>query len=531
MCLYEFQVHSIHDKELRPIIIYPNNQQIIPSLKFKPIPHRILTLVAWKSHLGLVFDVGVALLLSASLPGYYSAEIDDNSSDMSVYMSVPCIPGTARNTTSFGPCFLCPPNTKYNGSSGTECETCTTNNSFLCLRGSLVEIPMINVTSYDQAFPYPNSPDLVSFDDILLQNTFSFVTTSPSCLVTSPLFWAFFAVGLGFIIFIIMCILMCFPQWKPQRIFLKKLFTHLDLLGEGEIWFGGLMSFAIIVLLAFTSKSAISFARLYPIENVSSNNESTITCEPILPNVKFSSVLQLLSIGQHEDEKPIFTMLDKQNITLTVHFVSTSFVCANVTMQENLDRGQRIPSDKFNCSYDTKLSILSVSTLLPQHRITMQFQLTGPYFVGGLRICLSGSSITEDNTKYTLKELQFCQFFYESNETLTINPSIGIKMIKVVNRTIGYTIDDNMTFHGLWIPTLTMNTFSDVLLFDESGEYIRYLSDRIALVVDMSESEFFIKNTQEPIARHNEIILHTILLSGNCLFTYFSLPVLFDKNV
>ncbi|CAF3979299.1 unnamed protein product [Adineta steineri] len=509
----QVQVYSIHDEELRPISIYPNNQQVIPSLKFKSIPHSILTFVAWKSHLGLVFDVGVALLLSTSSPGYYSAEIDDNSSVMDVYMSVPCIPGTARNTTSSGPCFICPPNTKSNGSLGIECETCTTNDSYLCLRGALVEIPLINIASYDQAFPYPNSPDLVSFDDILLQNIFSFVTTSPSCLIESPLFWAFFAVGLGLIIFIIMCILICFPQWKPQRIFLKKLFTHLDLIGEGEIWFGGLMTFTIIVLLVFTGKSATSFARLYPGENVSSNSESTITCNPILPNVKFSSVLQLLSIGQHEEEKPIFTMLDEQNITLTVHFVSTSFLCSNVTMQENLDRDQRIPFDKFNCSYDTKLSILSISTILPQHRITMQFQLTGPYFVGGLRICLSGSSTAEDSIKYTLKELQFCQFFYEPNETLTINPSIGIKMTKVVNRTIGYAVDDNMTLSGLWIPTLTMNTLSDVLLFGASGEYIRYLSDHITLVVDMSESEFFIKNTEEPIARHNEIILHTILLS------------------
>ncbi|CAF4246350.1 unnamed protein product [Adineta steineri] len=71
-------------------------------------------------------------------------------------------------------------------------------------------------------------------------------------------------------------------------------------------------------------------------------------------------------------------------------------------------------------------------------------------------------------------------------------------MTKVVNRTIGYAVDDNMTLSGLWIPTLTMNTLSDVLLFGAS---------------DMSESEFFIKNTEEPIARHNEIILHTILLS------------------
>jgi hypothetical protein len=60
-----------------------------------------------------------------------------------------------------------------------------------------------------------------------------------------------------------------------------------------------------------------------------------------------------------------------------------------------------------------------------------------------------------------------------------------------------------------------VSTLSDVLLFGKSGEYIRYSSDRVTLVVDITESEFFIKNTQEPIARNNEILLHTVLFASN----------------
>ncbi len=478
-------------------------------------PHSILTIVSWKLHLGLVFEAGAALLLSTSPPGYCSARIDDSLSDMGVYTSVPCIPGAARNTTSFGPCFLCPPKTKNNDVSGIECETCTTNDSLLCLRGSLVEIPLVNITNYNQAIPYPNSPDLVQFDDIALQNIFSFMSTSPHCLIISPLFWASLAVGLGFIILIIMCILIYFPQWYPQRIFLKKLFTHMDLIGEGEVWFGGLWTVAIVVLIVFTCKFSFSFNRLYPIETISLDVQMTASCNSILPNTKFTSALQLLSMLQHDEEKLIFTMLDEQNITLTIHFVSTGFLCPSLMMQQNLDRGQQVPSDKFNCSFDEETSILSVSTLLPQDLVTLQFDLIGPYFIGGLRICLSGPSSVQDNDKYTLQELRFCQFFYTDNETLTINPTIDVKMTKVINRTVGYSVNDDMTFSGIWIPTLIVGTLSDVLSLGGSGEYIRYLSDRITLVVDITESEFFMKNIQEPIARNNEIVLRTILLASN----------------
>jgi hypothetical protein len=497
------------------LIVYPNNQQIIPSLNSVSIPHSILTIVAWKSHLGLVLDAGAALLLSASPPGYCSAEIDDNVSDMDVYISVPCIPGTARNTTSFGPCFLCATNTKNNGTSGIDCEVCATDDALLCLRGSLVEIPLVNVPSYNQAIPYPNPPELVSFDDILLQTIFSFMVKPSHCLVISPLFWATMALVLGLIIFIVLCILLRFPRYKRQRMFFIKLFKHMDLIGEGEVWFGGLLTFAIIVLLIFTCQFSVGFTSLYPIETVSLDDSTAASCDSIFPNAKFSSGLQLVSIRHHEEEQRIFTILDEQNITLTVQFVSTGFLCHNVTMQQNLDRGQRIPSNDFNCSYDEEISILSVSTVLPQHLITMQFDLTGPYFIGGLRICVSGSSNVEDDDKFTLQELNFCQFFYTDNETLTINPTIGVKMTKVVNRTLGYSVSDDMTLGGIWIPTLIINTLSDVLIIGESGEYSRYLSDRVTLIVEITESEFFMKNTQEPIARNSEVVLHTLLFASN----------------
>ena len=146
--------------------------------------------------------------------------------------------------------------------------------------------------------------------------------------------------------------------------------------------------------------------------------------------------------------------------------------------------------------------------------VAMQFDLTGPYFVGGLRICLLGPSSAENNDRYILKELHFCHLFYMTNETLTVSPTVDIKMTKIINRTLGYKISDDTSYSAIWVPTLTLSTLSDRILFDENGEYTRYLINRITLVVSITESEYFMKNTQEPIARGNEIILHTILFSG-----------------
>ena len=498
-----------------PLVVYPNNQQPIPSLNFESPPYGILTLVSWKSHLGLVLDAGAALLLSASPPGYYSSLTDDNVSNIGIYTAAPCIPGSARNTSSFGPCFLCPSNTKNNGSTGIECELCATNDSLICFRGSPIEIPFNAIATEEQSIPYPETPELVVFDDILLQYIFTIMTNSPHCLVISPMFWAAIAIGIGLIIFIIMSLLIHRPQCKPRRLLLKKLFMHIDLIGEGQFWLGGLLTLAIVVLLIFICKFSISFTRLYPIETISWSTDMDLSCNTIVPNVKFTSALKLLSIVQHEDEKVMLKKLDEQNITITIQFLGTGFVCDNIMMQQNFDRDYRVSSNDFNCSIDEKTSILSVSTSLPQHLIAMQYDLTGPYFIGALRVCLSGMPSFPDDSQFNLRELSMCQLFYTTNETLTLRPTIDIHMTKAINRTLGYHVTDETKYSGVWIPRLIMATVSDVLLFKKNGEYTRYLSTGVSLTIDIQEGDFFVENTQEPIARYNEIVLRTILFASN----------------
>ncbi|UJR38125.1 hypothetical protein I4U23_030804 [Adineta vaga] len=71
--------------------------------------------------------------------------------------------------------------------------------------------------------------------------------------------------------------------------------------------------------------------------------------------------------------------------------------------------------------------------------------------------------------------------------------------------------DEDPSFSGLSSPTLTTH------LHSEENEPFRYTKIQITLVVDISESKFYMKNTQETIARLNGITFKTILL-----FKYFT---------
>ena len=151
----------------------------------------------------------------------------------------------------------------------------------------------------------------------------------------------------------------------------------------------------------------------------------------------------------------------------------------------------------------------------------MKFDLIGPFFIGGIRLCLSAPSSSIQNDKYIAKEMNFCQFLFVPNQTITTDPTINIKIIKIINRTASMTVDDDdAIYSGLWLPTLTSTSLTDELLYLKKGQSYRYLSTKITLVIYIKESEFFMKNTQEPIARSYEITFNTILFSSKIIHTY-----------
>ena len=80
------------------------------------------------------------------------------------------------------------------------------------------------------------------------------------------------------------------------------------------------------------------------------------------------------------------------------------------------------------------------------------------------------------------------------------------------------TMQDGVTYSGIWFPALIIPTLTDVFLFERHGEFSRYLSSEMNVLVEMTESEFYIKNVQEPISRAYEITFKTILFSSKSSF-------------
>ena len=172
-----------------------------------------------------------------------------------------------------------------------------------------------------------------------------------------------------------------------------------------------------------------------------------------------------------------------------------------------------------NCSYDKNDDILTVSSVLPQHLITVEVNLEGPFVVGGLRVCLSAPDAAIENGTYTVQPLDFCHFVFTPDQVLSIDAVTNIEMTKIINRTAANSVDaeSGETFSGIWLPTWTTDKSSlwdSHIYTSAANEYRRSLNWRLSLIVDMRQSKFYMNNVQEPIARGYEIVFKTLLFSS-----------------
>ncbi len=143
--------------------------------------------------------------------------------------------------------------------------------------------------------------------------------------------------------------------------------------------------------------------------------------------------------------------------------------------------------------------------------------LLGNSYVGGIRICIYGPSTIREESHSSIKELATCQLLYNAYQTMPQTSYVNLDFTKSINRTEGLEQDDPATYSGIWIPTLTIKSLNDELAYAQQGTFIRYLSSQQILFIDISETQFYIKNIQEPIARSGEILFHNILFSTVCI--------------
>lgn len=155
------------------------------------------------------------------------------------------------------------------------------------------------------------------------------------------------------------------------------------------------------------------------------------------------------------------------------------------------------------------------------------FQQGGSY-VGAVRICLNGPFEGSQGNLTVVQEIEFCQLLSTNDQTMSQTTSITADLTKVINRTETLSSSEDPRYSGIWIPTITVKTFTDRVVYNQKGAYQRYLSAKQIFWLHLAETPFFVKNHQEPIALLGEIIFNNILFSTTVI-ELFGLAFLFLK--
>ena len=342
------QVQVVNISADNILYAYPNNQQILEKWSNTP-PIFIRLTTTYEYQLVILTTDGTVVLVPSADAGYYLATDDINAP---LQLAEMCPSGTYKSIRGTTPCIICPTMTKSSSISKNEvfclkyhffiyylkddssnssnstntvyptvnCTVCSTDS--FCPLSSVRDVNPSTIQSTSQAYGYPVSSSSPSLDDILMQNTFSLQGTPRRCLFISPFFWALITLAIAFIILLIMGILYFSQTGMKHFQRLECIFRHSDLIGNGELWFGGLVSFAMIVLIIYDFWFGSVFIVKYPIET---STDADFACDTSLTNAQLTSSLELLATIKSDEETPIFNMLDAQQFTMTVNFIQTGF--------------------------------------------------------------------------------------------------------------------------------------------------------------------------------------------------------------
>ncbi|CAF4714773.1 unnamed protein product [Rotaria sp. Silwood2] len=446
---------------------------------------------------------GNLLIFNPTPPGFYPS-IRATRSIPFITFPEHCPLGMYKDQTGINDCMLCPTGTKNSGNATIQCTPCASG--AFCPLGSVSEISQSALNTIEQAIAYPKSSDTTIFDEILIQNMFHI--GSGRCLLVSPLFWTLIVVGLALLVVIIMGMLKFFIRHHTCAQIRKRIqwiFKKTDLIREGELWVGGLISFSIVVLVSFAYAFSNAYLKQYPIET---STDSYFACDLSIRNAKFQTHLQTLAIPPPETERKMFDLLNEQSLLLNVDFINTFINCDVVSIQalfSNIWSTIRWS----NCQNID--SILSLSIPLPHQHISVEITLAQVQTIGALRIGVSGDKHEEDS--YKLQELNFYGSFSKNGSVLAQILPVSLTLTKVINETLSMK-GEKSNFSGIYIPTYTIDLNN---LFISRDQYIRSTSQAIILSIVLSETPYYVKNQQQPIAKQPEIIFHNVLFTVVCL--------------
>jgi hypothetical protein len=470
-----------------------------------------LNIITTPDNLVLLDDEEDLFVILSASSGYYSSTVGPTDYDLPAFSSqLPCIPGTFKNSTGIQRCMPCPTGTKNDGTNLTilTCVTCA-NNTF-CPFGSTSDSISNNLLSnVTQALAYPESPDITLLDDILFLTLFS-LNSTPRCIAVSPLFWTLIVAAIVIVIATVMLVIkFCIKNPKAAARYktLEKAFKQTDVIGEGELWIGGLATFCVIVLVVSCYVFSAKYYNSYPIETA---GPSTYTCDTSIRNAKFTSSLQSLAVPVSEDFQEMIDLLNNQAFDINVAFINTMCNCTSGPITLVYLLGTNWLPISTNLACNSSNYILNISARLPFRPITVQFNLPNTYLIGGLRIGLSAPGDVNSPTMM-LRDLDFSQTFSQSGRMLGQNANIALQLTKVINDTTPLDTEGDDILSGLWIGLFTINYYES---FFAASDYLNApaaTSTNLTLVI--SETPYFIPNLEEPIAKLPEVIFHNFLFT------------------
>ncbi|UJR16927.1 hypothetical protein I4U23_003825 [Adineta vaga] len=467
--VYDIQSDGFNDST-KPVLIYPN---------------------------GLLDRLGNGIAILSASPNYYA---NTNTSEY-VTSSLPCNRGTSRDYDGIE---LCYPHLA-------EVNNCS--HEFYCPYGAVGEVAYSSFESIEQDQEYPESPENIVFDDILMQNIFSFNFKSIHCLLVSPITWVLVVMIIVGIVVAGMGVSEIFyPHHHSIRNQAKHIFRKIDLIGEGEIWIGGLITTAIIVLVISAYAFSNAYLHQYPIEELKVNN--SLACDVTLRNAKFTTTTQKRSDPRRttKESQVIFDLLDSQLFTLNIDLIQTAYTCAdNFHIQRNNGYKTTLISIT-KCMMKYNDTILSLAIELPAHEINVKLVLTGIKTIGAIRIGLSAPSAYVEDGRFTAMKLNFASTFVSSSlaEVLAESTTFPIELTKIINRTDPLANDGLPRFSAIWSYSLTVN--SDQVFTNES-RYTFFHRTQTNISIIITQNIFYISNLQQPIARQTEVIFRCLLFT------------------
>ncbi|CAF1003158.1 unnamed protein product [Adineta steineri] len=491
--IYNIESDGFSDST-QPILVYPNSQQVLLQMMAESL---IRLSCSPAGNLGILDSLSNGVGILVAPPGYYP----NTNIDVYATNSIPCNRGTNR---TYAGIELCSP---YSSSS----MNCS-EDSF-CPYGAVGEVLYSAFETIEQIQEYPESPENTVFDDILMQNMFAFNVNSVHCLLVSPLVWVVLVMLIGLSVALFLTISEAlYPEHHSMQDNVKKVFRKIDLIGEGEMWIGGLISAAIIVLVVSAYSFSNSFLRQYPIEDITHN--SSFACDVTLRNAKFSTTTQQRWDPRRstKESQTMFDLLNAQLFTLNIDLVQTAFTCDDQLYVQRFDGYETtiIPITKCQTKYND--TTLSLTILLPAQVISVRLVLPGLNTVGAIRIGLSGPAAEAEDGRFTLMALNFASTFVSSSldQVLAESMTFPIELTEIVNQTDPLNSNDVSKFSGIWSSSLTVNSAQ---LFTNESQYTFLYRTTTNISITIEQNIFYIGNLQQPIARQTEVIFRSLLFT------------------